>query len=100
METTQTSQSLQDFVKGTDKQNSDYKIEEIGKTIFKRAENENEIIYLMGINSIAKIDKSDPGWWIDKIKTEYKLKSIDTKLMIPIIACMIDTMKIVKEKNK
>lgn len=101
MENTATQENIQDFVKETDKENLNYRITDIGNSIFKQAENANEIIFLMGINMIQKIEKTNNyyKWYSEVWKTRRTLKSLNTILLIPVIAALIETVN-KQSKNK
>lgn len=98
MENTSTPHNIQDSLNESDNNGLNYKIEQIGKSIFKMAENDNEILFLLGNNIIKKIEKTDELWWFDDLNTRLALKKMNTKLLIPVIAALIET--VIKEQNK
>jgi len=100
MENTATSPNIQDALKEKDSNALNYKIEDIGESIFKKAENEEEIIFLMGNNVIQKIYKEKIWNWYEAYKTEKTLKALNTRLMIPIIAAMVETVLNERKKEK
>nr|WAE43952.1 MAG: hypothetical protein [Microviridae sp.] len=101
MEHTATQSNIQDALKEKDNSGLEYKIQEIGESIFKTAENEKEVIFLMGNNIINRIEKEEYSKyekWAEKRKIKRELNKLQTKLLIPIIAAMIET--VLNERRK
>lgn len=77
----------QDSIEATVKESTNenyFKIKKLGKTIFTKAKNQKQTVYLLGQNVIAE---AKTPW--EEIKLDFKLQHVDTKTLIPIISAMI-----------
>nr|WAE43710.1 MAG: hypothetical protein [Microviridae sp.] len=101
MDNTEQQSNIQDALNERDNSNSEYKIAQIGDSIFRTAENKNRILFVMGDNIIETIEKTEKYWYWKKLNTKRTLNKMNTKLTIPIIAAMIEVVLIeMNKKNK
>lgn len=64
-----------------------YKVEELKGTIFRKAISDNETLYLLGDSIIAKLETNQEK---EVTKTESELKELNTRLLVPFIAAVVE----------
>lgn len=69
--------------------NEYYKVEDIGNSIFRKATSDTKTAFLLGNAIIAEAYNEK-----EKKRLEVSLAKMDTKLLVPLIAAVINIMKI------
>ena len=73
----------------SDQQDSNYfyKVEELEGTMFRKAVSDNEILLLLGDSIIAKFETNQAK---EVRKTESDLKKLNTSILVPFIAAVVE----------
>lgn len=89
----------EDFIETLDK-NEFHEVKQLGESIFYKATSEKRIIYLMGNTIVFDVNPEDT---ITIKKTDKYLTDLNTRLLIPIFAAVVDTIEkqkqLIKQRN-